>query len=1080
MRGADGGTNASSPTLAQSAGANARIGDLRTRFVLEHRHVDGAPRGASADANAKMRATRMPVLGVALATGFERSESGGLRAVLPTAAKRGVARLATVELPMHADGESQLEDAASRVSVRFRWHDAKASAVAVAGGYALYAGALDGADVIHRVHAEGPEDYVVFETRPAHQELLYEVDVSRVPGLRLVSNTLEFLDERGTPALRVAPPYVVDARSERHDAKLTVTGCEWKANAGAPSGKPVTKPGATHCTVRIAWNDVAYPAMVDPAWTTTGSMASARYSHTATLLPSGKVLIAGGSQNGFAISSAELFDPAANGGAGAFIATGAMTIERRNHRASVLPSGNVVVAGGVNLASAEVFDPTANGGVGAFVAAGAMATGRNDFVAVLLSSGKVLVAGGNVGGGNLASAELFDPAANGGVGAFIPTGSMATVRSNHAAILLSSGKVLVAGGSGGNAGAPLASAELFDSAANGGVGAFVPTGTMAAPHGAATLLPSGQVLVAGGSGASAELFDPTANGGLGAFAATSPMAIARANHTLSTLGTGIVVVAGGSGSKTAELFDPAAKGGAGAFTAGGSTATARISHTATVLASGKVLLAGGTGGGVSLASAELFAQLGVASVCTGAWDCLSGICEDGVCCASACGAGGCDRCDLPGSEGTCTIVPQGGVGANVSCGPFYCDGASGVCPTSCTSDAACTPDHYCATNATCQLRKAQATACNTVADCKVAGCRECTSGNCVDGFCCNTACAAGSCDRCDLPASVGTCTIAPEGNAGANPACALPFACDGASTTCPASCNSDAACAPAYYCAPNGTCLARKAQAATCNTVADCKVAGCRECTTGNCVDGVCCDEACAGLGEGCTAALKQSGADGTCGAVKDGVDPCASDDQCADAYYCAADGTCRSRKAQAAACNVVADCKGAGCRECASGNCVDGVCCDATCTGLCQVCAGALKQSGGDGTCGPTKNGTDPRNECNGLVCNGTGACVPRTATCNGDHTTTGADGQTQDCTPYRCDSTGACRDTCTTVADCVAPALCDTNGKCALPTPDSGSDGGCGVIRTKARRDPLALSLFVLLALAARRRRAVGKSSA
>ncbi len=72
------------------------------------------------------------------------------------------------------------------------------------------AAALDGSDIVHRVHAEGTEDYVVFDSRPAHEEIAYDVDVSRVAGLRLVSNVLEFLDEGGAPRLRVAPPYVVD------------------------------------------------------------------------------------------------------------------------------------------------------------------------------------------------------------------------------------------------------------------------------------------------------------------------------------------------------------------------------------------------------------------------------------------------------------------------------------------------------------------------------------------------------------------------------------------------------------------------------------------------------------------------------------------------------------------------------------------------------------------------------------------------------------------------------------------------------------------------------------------------------
>ena len=53
--------------------------------------------------------------------------------------------------------------------------------------------------------------------------------------------------------------------------------------------------------------------LYDPAtgsWTSTANLGTARLSHTATLLPSGDVLVAGGEDNGDYLSSAELFDPA--------------------------------------------------------------------------------------------------------------------------------------------------------------------------------------------------------------------------------------------------------------------------------------------------------------------------------------------------------------------------------------------------------------------------------------------------------------------------------------------------------------------------------------------------------------------------------------------------------------------------------------------------------------------------------------------------------------------------------------------------------------------------------------------------
>jgi WD40 repeat protein len=212
--------------------------------------------------------------------------------------------------------------------------------------------------------------------------------------------------------------------------------------------------------VLIAGGGGSSADLYDPTtgtFTATGSMTTARGSPAATLLPSGKVLVAGGGVDG----SAELYDPTA----GTFTATGSMiraitdnTATRAVHTATLLPSGKVLVAGGLDknyvFASAELYDPAA----GTFTVTGSMTAARWDHSATFLGNGKVLIAGGS----GDTSAELYDPTA----GTFATTGSMTATRYSHTATLLLSGKVLITGGRPDEftmslGGPTLASAELY-------------------------------------------------------------------------------------------------------------------------------------------------------------------------------------------------------------------------------------------------------------------------------------------------------------------------------------------------------------------------------------------------------------------------------------------------------------------------------------------------------------------------------------------------------------------------------------------------------------------------------------------
>jgi hypothetical protein len=266
----------------------------------------------------------------------------------------------------------------------------------------------------------------------------------------------------------------------------------------------------------------------DGTFTASGTSVTGQVGGYATLLPNGKVLVAGGfvsgSTSAIIYATPELYDPAT----GTFSATGSFVTTVRFlfyvgdpdiSAVARLADGRVLFAG---EPVSEVYDPVS----GTFSLTGAMTTpcgltGQppgyiSNRTATLLTNGKVLLTGGDHEDcGPFANAEIYDPA----TGLFTATGSMSRVRANHTATLLSDGTVLIAGGDTLDCirGCTTPSVEVY----NPSTGTFTVAGDMLARRAGqtATLLKNRSVLIAGGYGyvppaqnstlfASAEIYTP--------------------------------------------------------------------------------------------------------------------------------------------------------------------------------------------------------------------------------------------------------------------------------------------------------------------------------------------------------------------------------------------------------------------------------------------------------------------------------------------------------------------------------------------------------------------------------------------
>ncbi|RYE92362.1 MAG: kelch repeat-containing protein, partial [Myxococcales bacterium] len=773
---------------------------------------------------------------------------------------------------------------------------------------------------------------------------------------------------------------------------------------GLPDGKRIVALGGHRVTSENALAPVDTLDLTTDTWTTTGALKQGRTVVTATLLPDGKILVAGGvpkPQIAIPLGTAEVYDPATGGTATSVPDLLTARLGHTAHRVTVGGKSVVLLVGGLT-ASSEVFDPDKKTWSGV----GPMAAARGLMSSVLLPDGSVLALGGIDSGGTVYSeAERFDPATL----TWKKTQPMASPRYSLQAVTLADGRVLIAGGTPtyftGTTTVP--TVELFDPIA------------------------VGQPCAGPGDCQSLQCVD-------GVCCATACDGVCEAcvgARTGGADGTCAPVIAGQDPDDECAGQEPASCGRVGTCDGAGQCArfaAGTLCGAATCAAGvGNERRCDGAGACQEKVSAcapyrckdptacatdcdtdeacdaaahctakQCVDDLATGSACTRAAECTSGQCVDGVCCESAC-QGACVACaqalTQDGSpdgqcrparsgldpHGTCVESPVASCGRN-----GLCDGLGGCAfypaGTSCQS-AACASDGA-------GLRSER--------------------------------------HECD---GAGTCAALPQ-------PCGL-FGCSGGD--CRTTCADDTDCLDTAFC-QGGACVARREaeQEQSC-------AAG-NQCLSGFCVDGFCCNTPCQGSCEACDA----PGARGSCVAVAG--EPHGGRDACPEApagqpcQQRVCDGatrascagfvgpavTCREPSCAQAVATPEGRCDGQGaCPEAAGTRCEPFVCRGTACLTLAPGCPA------GDPTCAGCTGDADCRPS---FRCDlASRDCIPRTvALCDGNDTLINPNGSRTPCAPYTCEGS-VCKNECASVLDCVLPSVCDVDSHACVPPRPNPDDG-------------------------------------
>jgi N-acetylneuraminic acid mutarotase len=371
------------------------------------------------------------------------------------------------------------------------------------------------------------------------------------PAVTLLGNPDEgVIAPSGLAAARSFAAALVDADNNASAGDVLVTG--------GGTGTLTSATGLASCEL---WNFRTMQRTAGP------SMSTARVLHSAVRLNDGRVLIIGGAdQNANTLSSCEIYDPATN----SFSGTGSMSTPRVLHGAALMADGRVMVAGGTNtlssvvtdvvtgtLNSAEIYNPT----TGSWSGTAAIGGRRLAPALSLLPNGQVMVSGGVEIGfffGIPVSAVSTTKVQRWSNGGWSSGPNMSQGRAGHQynQARLNDGRILMTGGVnvpsllGATNAAPINGAEAYNPATNSWQTVNMPVSR--ALH-SATVLTDGRVAVCGGaqglltapiSIADVHLFNPATNSWSGAPSLNGP----RASHVASLLPDGTLALFGGQGA----------------------------------------------------------------------------------------------------------------------------------------------------------------------------------------------------------------------------------------------------------------------------------------------------------------------------------------------------------------------------------------------------------------------------------------------------------------------------------------------------------------------------------------------------